>query len=133
MTIDPQVNQIIENMMARENFTREQAEAEYDLEIFSDYYKDVHGIRPRWMYEGFRTMNAEQRQAEFDALSAYCNSDDYRLQNLADEEYYRQRDEEDQAERVAYLAKLNAEEEEQREDKLNYWTVGELIELDKRW
>jgi hypothetical protein len=66
-TADP-VAAILESYMRSLNITREQALVEYDLEVYSDIYKDIHGVRPRWAYESFRAMTAEQRAAAIMAL-----------------------------------------------------------------
>lgn len=83
-------DEIITDNMARFNLTREQAEAEYDVEVYSDWYKSLHGIRPRWMYDELRAMTPEQREAEFEKLAAYQHTDEYRAQ-LAEEQAWLER------------------------------------------
>ncbi len=46
---------------------------------YSDYYKDLHGIRPRWNMERIKAMSAEEIQAEIDKLdteAAQMEADD---------------------------------------------------------
>jgi len=131
--MDEQTNEIIERIMADCGMTRQQAEVEFDLECFSDFYKSVHGIRPRFMYEAFRAMSDEQRKAEFASLEAYCNTPQYKAQTLADEEYYRQQEAECAAERAAYFAAIEAREAEAAEDRANYWTLSEVLEQHRGW
>ena len=38
------------------------------LDFFSDLYKDVNGIRPRWMYDKFRAMTQVERIDTIQAL-----------------------------------------------------------------
>ena len=45
-----------------------QAERDDALDCYYDYYKSVHGIKPRWM--SFDGMTREEIQAEFKALDA---------------------------------------------------------------
>jgi hypothetical protein len=60
---------------------------ESDLSFFSDMYKDIHGIRPRWMYEQFRSMSPIQRQAEIDRLCEQTLAEtDESLANVASEQ-----------------------------------------------
>lgn len=78
--MNAEVNAIIERFMRDYGMTRAAAEAEYDLEVYSDMYKDAHGARPRWAYDAFRAMSAEERAAEFDKLTAYFESAEYKAE-----------------------------------------------------
>lgn len=109
--MNTQANEIIARLMADYGWTRERAEAELDLEVFTDVYKDVHGIRPRWMYDAFRAMTREQRDAEFARLHDYMDSDAYKAECEANAAWIIECEAEQQRNYEAYCAVESAREE----------------------
>ena len=51
------------------------SDLENTLSLYSDVYKDIHGIRPRWMR--FDDITLEQAEAELESLFEYsrCQAD----------------------------------------------------------
>lgn len=47
---------------------RERAEVEYDLENYSDAYKEMYGVRPRGDYKWFRELARDERSAVIQGL-----------------------------------------------------------------
>lgn len=60
-------------------------------ETFSDFHKDVHGFRPRWMTADQWNSEAWLEQ-EIQALHDYCATTQYQSQRAAEEAYYQEQE-----------------------------------------
>lgn len=60
-------------------------------ETFSDFHKDVHGFRPRWMSDDQWNSEAWLEQ-EIQALHAHCQTPEYQSQRAAEEAYYQEQE-----------------------------------------
>lgn len=56
-------------------------------ETFSDFHKDVHGFRPRWMSDE-QWMSEAWLEQEIQSLHDYCQSPEYQAQREREEAYY---------------------------------------------
>lgn len=60
---------------------------------YSDFYKDVHGVRPRFATD--EQWNSQTwLEAQINDLKAYCDTPAYKEQQEAQEEYYDQMEQE---------------------------------------
>ena len=61
-------------------------------ETFSDFHKDVHGFRPRWMTDEQWNSEAWLEQ-EIQGLHDYCKTPEYQAQRESEEAYYQEQEE----------------------------------------
>ena len=52
------------------------------ISLYSDWYKDAYGVRPRLNYDWFRGLSEEAQQAELDRLKAVWQENNVRYQDL---------------------------------------------------
>jgi hypothetical protein len=96
---------------------------------YSDYYKEIHGIRPRWNMERIRAMSVEEIQAEVDKL------DDEAAELAKDppHEWMEDRDHEDQEGwEDEMIAAVKAHPEDVPEEYIEYETLPQQTGMGRR-
>lgn len=62
------------------------------METYSDHYKEIHGIRPRWIWESWKDFTPQEVQAKLDELHLYeedeAEDDHYKDATNPVEDYY---------------------------------------------